>query len=152
MFVLVHKILKCCVFSAATKLLEGLLAVMLQLKDDDQELPNHVLMQILSKELAHLDTRNFEDVDLPDLMYQMRAAGVEKLKSFKTHTCGSYFNHDIKIRVQDLVPNERLSALNVQQFHCGDDQLAALAIHFPLLSYVTLFCKAFSRFPNILFL
>lgn len=94
------------------------------------KLPERLLLQILSKEMAHLDTRNFENVNLPDLMYEMRTHGVEKLKCFQTALNYS----EPMIRVQQLVPNERLVILNVRQLHCCNDECAVLAIKFPLLT------------------
>jgi hypothetical protein len=95
----------------------------------NEELPGQMLLQILSRETAHLDTRKFETIQLTDLLCEMRAAGVEKLQSFLT----SPLNPNPRIRVQELVPNERLRVLYMRQLHCCNDQLALLTIKFPLL-------------------
>ena len=113
--------------STAAKLLERILATMLV---SCEELPIQILPQILSRETAHLDTRKFEDIELTDLLCMLQANGVEKLQSFLT----SPFNRNPRICVHQLVQYERLTVLYMRQLHCCNDQLALLAIKFPLLT------------------
>lgn len=96
------------------------------------KLPSYLLPQILLKELVHLDTRNFRDVNLEDLMEKMRTAGVEKLQSFQTDFCQSKLSLK-DLTLDQLVPNKQLTVLYMCQLRCNDDSLAALTIEFPLL-------------------
>jgi hypothetical protein len=113
-------------FSTAKKLLERIMDTMLL---SCEVLPIQILPQILSRETANLDTRKFEDIELTDLLCMLQANGVEKLQSFLT----SHLEPNPRICVQQLVPNERLTVLYMRQLHCCNDQLALLAIKFPLL-------------------
>jgi hypothetical protein len=84
--------------------------------------------------MDHLDLRPYPQFSLMDVLSDLRANGAgEKLKSIRTSTESEAPR---RICVQHLVPNERLVLLQAKELMCTDEDLAIIAIKFPLIQLV----------------